>query len=86
MLNVPKAYEARDEAQNKASALREKSDKEMAQYTMEIKELTRVLEHDKKLKSFMGVKGQDRSKVLTDSLLTVIVHSDTCCFRMHHCT
>lgn len=42
------------------AALRDKSDKELAQYNMEIKELTRVLEHDRKLKSFMTIKGQER--------------------------
>jgi hypothetical protein len=58
------AYEARDEAQSKISALKEKHDKEVAQYNMEVKELTRVLEHDRKLRYFMGAKGQDRLKVL----------------------
>eukprot|EP01135_Chromosphaera_perkinsii_P002361 Nk52_evm15s222 gene=Nk52_evmTU15s222 len=55
------AYEARDEAQAKMVALREKAEKELAAYNMEYKELTRALEHDRKLKTFMGVKSQDRS-------------------------
>eukprot|EP00042_Codosiga_hollandica_P044626 m.444391 g.444391 ORF g.444391 m.444391 type:complete len:632 (+) comp56834_c0_seq2:2057-3952(+) len=58
------AYEARDEAQSKILALKEKHDKEVAQYNIEVKELTRVLEHDRKLRSFMGAKGQDRVKEL----------------------
>ena len=37
----------------------------MTQYNIELKELTRVLEHDRKLKSFMGIKSQDRSKART---------------------
>ena len=55
------AYEARDEAQAKMVALREKAEKELTAYNMEYKELTRALEHDRKLKMFMGVKSQDRS-------------------------
>eukprot|EP00128_Syssomonas_multiformis_P012257 Colp12_sorted_trinity150504_noHs@18467 len=55
------AYEARDEAQAKMITLKEKADKELAAYNMELKELTRVLEHDRKLKTFMGVKTQERA-------------------------
>lgn len=55
------AYEARDEAQNKIAALSEKHAKEMQQYDVEIKDITRIIEHDRKLKSFMGVKGQARA-------------------------
>jgi hypothetical protein len=57
------AYEARNEAQSKITALKEKNEKEVSQYNMELKVLTRVLEHDRKLKTFMGIKGQDRAKV-----------------------
>ena len=40
--------------------MKDKSDKELAQYAAEIKELTRVLEHERKLRGFMVAKGQDR--------------------------
>lgn len=57
------AYEARDDAQARMTALRERSEKEMQESTMELKELNRVLEQERKLKEFMGVKGRDRAKV-----------------------
>jgi len=41
-------------------ALKEKSDKEMIQYNVELKEIRRILEHDRKLKEFMTVKAQER--------------------------
>ena len=41
-------------------ALKEKSDKEMVQYNMELKNIRRTLEHDRKLKEFMTVKAQER--------------------------
>ena len=58
------AYEARNEAQSKIAQLKDKNDKELAQYNTDIKDLTRLLEHDRKLKEFMGTKGQDRIKEL----------------------
>ncbi|KAH3857694.1 coiled-coil domain-containing protein 63-like [Dreissena polymorpha] len=54
------AYEERDEAQTKMIALKERSDKDMAQQEMEMKELLRIIKHDDMLKEFMGVKAQDR--------------------------
>lgn len=56
------AYSARDEAQTKMLALKEKADKELAQYNMELKELIRVIDHDRKLKEFMGRKDQERTE------------------------
>jgi chromosome segregation ATPase len=61
------AYEARDDAQARMSALRERSEKELQESTMELKELNRVLEQERKLKEFMGVKGRDRAKDLNDA-------------------
>ena len=51
----------RDEAQNKMIALKERSDKDMAQQIIEMKELQRIIIHDNKLKEFMGIKVQDRA-------------------------
>ncbi|KAI8929715.1 hypothetical protein BC831DRAFT_509012 [Entophlyctis helioformis] len=56
------AYEARDEAQTKIIALREKAEKEYQSYIQEIKELDRTLEQDRKLKEFMATKMLDRSE------------------------
>ncbi|KAH6592706.1 hypothetical protein BASA61_004472 [Batrachochytrium salamandrivorans] len=56
------AYEARDEAQTKIIALREKAEKEYQSYIQEIKEIDRTLEQDRKLKEFMAAKSLDRSE------------------------
>ncbi|KAJ3196250.1 Coiled-coil domain-containing protein 63 [Irineochytrium annulatum] len=58
------AYEARDEAQAKIIALREKAEKEYQAYIQEIKELDRALEQDRKLKEFMATKVSDRTEKL----------------------
>ncbi|XP_077970797.1 outer dynein arm-docking complex subunit 1-like isoform X2 [Styela clava] len=55
------AYDQRDEAQNKILLLREKSEKDLQQFNAEIKELQRVIDHDKTLREFMMVKGITRS-------------------------
>ncbi|KAJ3045359.1 Coiled-coil domain-containing protein 63 [Rhizophlyctis rosea] len=54
------AYEARDEAQTRILALREKAEKEYQAYIQEMKELDRTLEQDRKLKDFMATKASDR--------------------------
>ena len=51
----------RDEAQNKMLALKERNDKDMAQQEIEMKELHRIIQHDNKLKQFMGIKVHDRA-------------------------
>lgn len=56
------AYEARDEAQTRIIALREKAEKEYQSYMQEIKELDRALEQDRKLKEFMAAKISDRQE------------------------
>ena len=55
-------YVYRDDAQNKMLALKEKADKELGQYNMELKELIRVIDHDRKLKQFMSRKDQERTE------------------------
>ncbi|KAI9101371.1 hypothetical protein DFS34DRAFT_468416 [Phlyctochytrium arcticum] len=54
------AYEARDEAQARIIALREKAEKEHQAYVQEVKELDRSLEQDRRLKEFMATKVADR--------------------------
>lgn len=61
--------DCRDDAQTKMLALKEKSDKDIAQHNMELKELMRIIDHDRKLKEFMGIKSEDRSE-LTEGLTT----------------
>jgi hypothetical protein len=52
----------RNEAQHKVGVLDDKAAKEQQQYAIDIKGLARVLEHDRKLKSFMGVKAAPRTQ------------------------
>ncbi|XP_018408465.1 PREDICTED: coiled-coil domain-containing protein 114 [Nanorana parkeri] len=55
------AYDARDEAQTKVQQMKEKAEKDLNQHTAEIKELQRVIDHDRRLKEFMGTKTQERA-------------------------
>ncbi|XP_063410903.1 outer dynein arm-docking complex subunit 1-like [Mytilus trossulus] len=56
------AYDARDEAQAKIILLKEKADKDLQQHQAEMKELLRVIDHDRALREFMGIKGQERQE------------------------
>ncbi|XP_071152230.1 coiled-coil domain-containing protein 63-like, partial [Mytilus edulis] len=55
------AYEERDEAQTKMIALKERSEKDIAQHESEMKDLQRVIHHDNKLKEFFNAKSNDRA-------------------------
>ncbi|XP_065277130.1 outer dynein arm-docking complex subunit 1 [Emys orbicularis] len=55
------AFDARDEAQTKLGQLREKAEKDLAQHGAEMKELQRVLDHDRRLRHFLDVKVQERT-------------------------
>ncbi|XP_063798843.1 outer dynein arm-docking complex subunit 1 isoform X3 [Pseudophryne corroboree] len=55
------AYDARDEAQTKMLQMKERAEKDLNQHTAEIKELQRIIDHDRRLKEFMGIKTQERS-------------------------
>jgi len=57
------AYDQRDDAQAKMMALKERNEKDLAQYSMEYKELMRIIDHDAKLKAFMNMKSQERSEL-----------------------
>ncbi|KAG6921017.1 coiled-coil domain containing 114, partial [Chelydra serpentina] len=54
------AFDARDEAQTKLGQLREKAEKDLAQHGAEMKELQRVLDHDRRLRHFLDIKVQER--------------------------
>ncbi|XP_031560443.1 coiled-coil domain-containing protein 63-like [Actinia tenebrosa] len=58
------AYDARDEAQAKMLALKEKNDKDIAQYKTEFMELERIIDHERRLKEFMRVKGEERAELM----------------------
>ena len=51
--------------------LKEKADKDCAQYNAEMKELMRIIDHDRKLKQFMNVKSKEREE---DELLVALRH------------
>ncbi|XP_071790536.1 coiled-coil domain-containing protein 63-like [Asterias amurensis] len=57
------AYDTRDEAQAKMSALRERTEREQSLFGVEVKELKRIIDHDQKLKDFMTVKAQERTEM-----------------------
>ncbi|KAK3594432.1 hypothetical protein CHS0354_000254 [Potamilus streckersoni] len=56
------AYDARDDAQQKMIILKEKADKDLQQHNAEMKELLRIIDHDRNLREFMGIKGQERQE------------------------
>ncbi|XP_030400691.1 coiled-coil domain-containing protein 114 [Gopherus evgoodei] len=58
------AFDARDEAQTKLGQLRDKAEKDLAQHGAEMKELQRVLDHDRRLRNFLDVKVQERTFTL----------------------
>lgn len=51
-----------EEAQTKMLLMRDKEDKDKQQHYTELKEVIRVINHDKKLKEFMKIKTQERSE------------------------
>ena len=42
--------------------LNEKAEKDVQQHNAEMKELVRVIDHDRKLREFMNTKGKDRDE------------------------
>ena len=50
-------------------ALKERSDKDMAQQDVEMKELHRIIKHDNKLKEFMGIKVNDRLELKEEEMI-----------------
>ncbi|ORX54271.1 hypothetical protein BCR36DRAFT_581894 [Piromyces finnis] len=58
------AYQTRDEANCKISILKEKSEKEVYQHSQEIKELSRLLDHEQKTRDFINTKNAERKIVL----------------------
>lgn len=49
-------------------ALKEKNDKDIAQYKTEFMELERIIDHERKLKEFMRVKGEERAEMMEGEL------------------
>ncbi|KAG9260237.1 coiled-coil domain-containing protein 114 [Astyanax mexicanus] len=57
------AYDARVEAQAKMTMIKDKAVKDLAQYNAEVKELERVIAHERCLKEFMNTKSNERSSL-----------------------
>ncbi|XP_069877631.1 coiled-coil domain-containing protein 63-like isoform X3 [Dipodomys merriami] len=56
------AYKQRVEAMARTTAMKERQQKDISQYNLEIRELERVYDHESKLKSFLLFKLNDRSE------------------------
>ncbi|KAL6042319.1 hypothetical protein STEG23_012805 [Scotinomys teguina] len=56
------AYEQRVEAMARMAAMKDRQQKDISQYNLEIRELERLYAHETKLKSFLLVKLNDRSE------------------------
>ncbi|XP_042524886.1 coiled-coil domain-containing protein 63 [Dipodomys spectabilis] len=56
------AYRQRVEAMARTTAMKERQQKDISQYNLEIRELERVYDHESKLKSFLLFKLNDRSE------------------------
>jgi coiled-coil domain-containing protein 63/114 len=54
------AYDQRDEANSKCTALKDKNDKDRIQFEMETRDLQRVIHHDNRLREFMNTKANER--------------------------
>ncbi|GAB1290133.1 Coiled-coil domain-containing protein 63 [Apodemus speciosus] len=56
------AYEQRVEAMARMAAMKDRQQKDISQYNLEIRELERLYDHETKLKSFLLIKLNDRSE------------------------
>ncbi|XP_012892380.1 PREDICTED: coiled-coil domain-containing protein 63-like, partial [Dipodomys ordii] len=56
------AYRQRVEAMARMVAMKERQQKDISQYNLELRELERVYDHESKLKSFLLFKLNDRSE------------------------
>ncbi|XP_048582206.1 coiled-coil domain-containing protein 63 [Nematostella vectensis] len=61
---------ARDEAQHRMASLRERSERDETMYSLKIKDVLRVIDHDNKLREFMSTKAEDRASLLIEEIKT----------------
>lgn len=54
---------SRDEAHHRMQSLRERSERDMTQFNAELKDILRIIDHDKKLREFMNTKMEERSEM-----------------------
>ena len=62
-------FNSRDEAQHRMASLKERAERDLLAYNAEIKEVMRVIDHDRKLRAFMTTKAEDRSGILEQELM-----------------
>lgn len=61
-------FNSRDEAHNRMQSLREKSERDISQYNAELKDLLRVIDHDKTLHEFMTTKTVERAELYESTI------------------
>ena len=54
---------SRDEAEHRMHSLRERSERDMNTFNSELKDLQRIIDHDKKLREFMRTKMEERTEI-----------------------
>ena len=54
---------SRDEAQHRIQSLRERLERDTNSFNTELKDLIRVIDHDRKLREFMNTKTEQRSEI-----------------------
>jgi len=55
-------YCGRVEAQEKMIILRDRAEKDVQQHNAEMKELIRIIDHDRRLREFMNAKSREREE------------------------
>ncbi|XP_066922490.1 coiled-coil domain-containing protein 63-like [Clytia hemisphaerica] len=56
-------FNSRDEAEHRMHSLRERSERDMNTFNSELKDLLRIIDHDKKLREFMQTKMEERTEI-----------------------
>jgi len=55
-------FAVRVEAQEKMASLKDRADKDVQQHNAEMKELIRIIDHDRRLREFMNAKSKERDE------------------------
>ena len=70
-------FNTRDEAQHRMAALKERTERDLLIKNAEIKEVLRIIDHDRKLRAFMATKAEDRSAFVEKELMSRIMKKAT---------
>ena len=64
LVNISKSlYTVREEAEHRMNNLREKAERDLTHYNAELKDLLRIIDHDRKLRDFMTTKANELSEI-----------------------